>query len=220
MNVFNHSGAQGDIIYSLPTIKRLGGGVLRINQPDEVVDNLRPLLMMQDYIVDVWGTDHTPIENHSYFDLDLFRQQPDLHKNHLVLSHMRAFEVDEANWTEPWLEPLDGPFKRIDYAVVNMTPRYHAKGFNWHREIDYLKGMYKNVIFLGEEKDNICGLDYVKTNNALELATVISHSRMFIGNQSLALAIAEGLGHPYRMVRGDGLTNCDMGTPNEYIINQ
>ncbi len=70
---FYHSGDLGDIIYSLPTIKELGGGTLHLGNkfldkqlPEKkitkaVVENLRPILIQQEYIRDVVFTDHTNI---------------------------------------------------------------------------------------------------------------------------------------------------------------
>ncbi len=38
-----------------------------------------------------------------------------------------------------------------------------------------------------------CKFDYYPTNDALELARVIAGGKLFVGNQSLGLAIAHGL---------------------------
>ena len=67
-NSFLHSGDLGDIIYSLPSIKKLGGGTLYLNPSANNLQNnypiktkltknsinlLRPLLLEQEYIYDV-----------------------------------------------------------------------------------------------------------------------------------------------------------------------
>jgi hypothetical protein len=59
---FFHSGDLGDIVYSLPTIRAHGGGVLHIGPEDvgarsvpsrRLVRNIAPLLESQTYIVKV-----------------------------------------------------------------------------------------------------------------------------------------------------------------------
>jgi hypothetical protein len=215
LRTFKHSGAQGDIIYSLPTIKALGGGVLYLNLPEVIIDNIKPLLITQPYIkyVHAWkGEEVTE-------DLDLFRKDPQISWKHLVESHLNANRIAGYDWKTPWLKMSTPAFTWLDYAVVNMTPRYPAANFDWEAEIRYLKSKYTNVFFVGDAKDNLHNLPQIQCATALQLAEVIHNSQVFVGNQSFALSIAEGLGHQYRMVRGDNHTNCDMHTPNETIIN-
>jgi hypothetical protein len=67
MKTFRHSGDLGDIIYSLPAIKELGGGILYLNTnkttpkypgtptkfSEKGAEILKPLLLKQSYIQDV-----------------------------------------------------------------------------------------------------------------------------------------------------------------------
>ena len=48
MNNFYHSGATGDVIYSLPTIKALGGGIFNVQLPDQLQDTILPFLESQE----------------------------------------------------------------------------------------------------------------------------------------------------------------------------
>jgi len=74
---FKHSGDLGDIIYSLPVIKALGGGIIYLN-PNNKFTNftmngyefIKPLLLSQDYVKGV-GL-YTPNLLIDY-DLDSFR---------------------------------------------------------------------------------------------------------------------------------------------------
>src|SRR6186713_2528982 len=55
---FKHNGKQGDVIFSLPTIRELGGGILYIpeNTPDEcrgMYSNMKVLLELQPSIHEV-----------------------------------------------------------------------------------------------------------------------------------------------------------------------
>lgn len=214
MNVFNHSGAQGDIIYSLPTIRKLGGGILNLNLPDVIVKNLYPLLSIQEYI---HGIDYSDFA--ITHDLDLFRKQELLAFTHLSISHLKAFNLDLKGWNEPWIRLPNEDMGFGGYAVVNRTPRYPSAGFDWDKEIEYLKDTYGTVYFVGDEQDNIFILEHVKFTNALHLSMFIKGAQMFTGNPSLCVALAEGMGRTYRMVQPDGITNCNMYTPNETILN-
>jgi ADP-heptose:LPS heptosyltransferase len=151
----------------------------------------------------------------------LFRKDPQISWKHLVESHLDSQIKSDIvlNWKTSWLKMTIPAFTWLDYAVVNMTPRYPAANFDWEAEIRYLKSKYTNVFFVGDAKDNLHNLPQIQCATALQLAEVIHNSQVFVGNQSFALSIAEGLGHQYRMVRGDNHTNCDMHTPNETIIN-
>ena len=53
MNNFYHSGATGDVIYAMPTIKALGGGIFNVQLPDHLYDTVLPLLESQEYIYEV-----------------------------------------------------------------------------------------------------------------------------------------------------------------------
>ncbi len=82
VNTFLHSGKLGDIIWALPAIKHLGGGILylRINQidpgPNEVMltkegaESIITLLKTQEYIHDVKIYSGEEITH----NLDLFRR--------------------------------------------------------------------------------------------------------------------------------------------------
>ena len=74
-HTFKHSGKLGDIIYSLPTIRALGGGVLHLAECPELkfgsreIGAILPLLRVQPYIRGVKIWDGTPVD----YDLDSFR---------------------------------------------------------------------------------------------------------------------------------------------------
>jgi hypothetical protein len=85
--VFTHSGATGDIIFSLPTIRAMGGGKLIItNFHKQRADSIRKLIEVQPYISSVEWSELKP----SYtYDLDKFRQYAS-HHNNLVEAHMNG----------------------------------------------------------------------------------------------------------------------------------
>ncbi|MEN6293824.1 MAG: hypothetical protein ABFD07_17640, partial [Methanobacterium sp.] len=73
----------------------------------------------------------------------------------------------------------------------------------WYEWINNGLGDY--AVFVGSESEHKefeslfdVKIDYYKTKNLLELAQVIQGCEQFIGNQSVALSIAIGLGKTYR----------------------
>jgi hypothetical protein len=214
-NIYTHSGDAGDVVYSLATVKALGGGMMfltphnkypyplnsrwtRMGGEAEWVDNLAPLVEAQPYILKCRYTHGHPAS--TTHDLNRFRipwKQRSVRDNDSILKlHMDAFNLPMP--TDPWLtvpDPIVVPDKRI---VVNRTQRYQNNDFQWTR---FIEKFHKQMVFVGthQEYELLCGMaptfkfDYYETKNALELARVIAGSKLFVGNQSLPLAIAHGL---------------------------
>jgi hypothetical protein len=210
-----HSGNAGDIVYSLPTATELGANHYVINLCSDpgfggrnidfpTARALAPLLLSQPYIerVSIVSSNipleflDQPIEGID-FVLDRFRlHEPP--KHHLALCHAMAFGV-HINLYEKWLH-LEVEKSDKEYIILCLTPRYRSMSKEYW--MDILSGL-DNVIALGlpEEFDCVAGItaDFVTCNDFLEMARMIQGCRLFIGNPSLAYAIAEGLKVP-RMV--------------------
>jgi hypothetical protein len=214
-NIYSHAGDAGDIVYACAAIKALGEGVLFIS-PDnkhphplnsrwtrmggspDFVDNLRPLLEFQPYIWKAQYTHGHPMS--CTHDLNRFRipwGQRTAKDFHSILKlHLDAFNLPMTN--EPWLRsnPVKIPGRPI---VVNRTARYHNDKFPWDRLV---KKHGHKMVFVGTAQEaelfqGFCPemkVPFHSTANALELAEVIAGSTLFMGNQSMALAIAHGLG--------------------------
>ena len=211
--VFHHSLDQGDCIYGLAGMKALGGGALFVS-PDnkfpyplasrwqrmggeaDTVDNLRPLIEAQDYVVSCRYTHGTPFSTDC--DLNRFRipwgRRSARDFDSILKLHMDAFHLPLP--TEPWLRVND-PIVTTP-IVVNRTARYQNWDFPWTR---FIEKFHRQMTFVGtpQEYEVFCGFaphckfDYRPTKDALELARVIAGCKLFCGNQSLALAIAHGL---------------------------
>jgi len=100
MTNFIHSGATGDLIFSLPTIRAMGGGNLFITNFDKQrSESIKKLIELQPYIHNVVVTDHPP----EGIDLNLFRQHAGHHSN-LVEAHFKGqgIPIDET-WRDGWL---------------------------------------------------------------------------------------------------------------------
>lgn len=216
--IYSHSGGHGDIIYSLVAVGKIGPGIFKTTFSDKFHRNIKPLLECQPYIKECI-TETTPsIVTHN---LDLFRVTDGIGSVHLILNHLRAFGLNESDWAKPWLTVPEKQLIKGKYAVINVTPRYGKEGFDWAKEIQYLKTKYKKLYYIGYEEDMVnefADLEYFRTDNALELAQVIQGAEVLSCNQSFALTIAQGLGKPYRLMVADGHSNCEMHTYNETLL--
>ena len=218
--VYLHSGGHGDMIYSLAVCKRIGAGLYKTNFDDVYYQNIKPLLDEQPYIIEVLPKSSLEPITHN---LDDFRNMQGLGEVPLVRNHLKAFNLSEDNWNDTWLTITPKRLIEGEYALVNVTPRYPAIGFDWQAEIDYLKSKYKQVFYVGYQEDMTApfnSLEYFKTNDALELAQLINEAEVISCNQSFVLTIAQGLGKPYRLMVADNHTNCIHNTPNETLLNR
>ena len=215
MNNFYHSGATGDVIYSLPTIKALGGGIFNIQLPDNLYDTILPLLEAQDYIHEVKkGRELTG----TIYNLDLFRSNIDLHLTHLVQLHLQSFQIIDETWKQGWLkvEPI-----KSNNSFINITPRYKSLTTDWIKEINFLKDNSDNVYFIGLESEYEPYKHLIERyviKDYLELAQLQLGAKYVSGNQSSFMAVAQGIGRDYRMSQAEGHTNCNQFLPKETII--
>lgn len=207
-HTFLHSGDLGDIIFSLPTIKKLGGGTLYLNPAGESnlahyplqtkfskssALQLIPLLRQQPYITDVQLWQGEAID----FNLDKFRQH--IKFNNLALSHLDAFKLDFSNATEPWLAKpkLRELPKRF---VINRSVRYHGNYVEWVR---ILRAIAKDSIFVGLPKEHEIfeytfemKVQYYPTPEITDVLETIASCEKVFCNHSFPQALAEGLAHP------------------------
>jgi hypothetical protein len=215
MNSFYHGGATGDVIYSMPTIKALGGGVFYVNLPDGLYNTILPLLESQDYIHEVRkGSEASDI----VYNLDLFRANIDLHLTHLVQLHLQSFQIIDQTWKDGWLKV--NPIKSNN-SFINITPRYVNPNTDWIKEINFLKDNSDNVYFIGLESEYEPYkhlIERYEIKDYLELAQLQLGAKYVSGNQSSFMALAQGLGRDYRMSQAPEHTNCNQFLPKETII--
>lgn len=212
----NHSGNAGDIIYALPTLKKLheltGAKInlyLRLNQPmvlsgelshplgnvmlnQRMTDQLTPLILKQEYINLVEPYTDQPI----HIDLDYFRSG--------------IFSLDRGNIAR-WCCYITGISADLWIKWLNVTPNTNynqtillarsGRYQNITLDFSFLKN-YKNIKFIGvsseflEMKKIIPKLEWVQVNDFLELAEIIAGCKFFIGNQSFPFSVAEALKVP------------------------
>lgn len=209
MPSFAHSGNIGDIILSLPTVRALGGGtfwlvpgfkvqyyethpLVDVRMSEGFATKLAPLLAAQDYIEEVKIGSPPGVD----YNLDKFRCLPvNLSQGNSCRWYMQVFPVC-ADLSKPWLSVT--PDKTFTGCiVVNRTSRYRNDELYYH----FLDNK-KNVVFVGleaEYRDFIrscpSALHY-EAPNFLSLARAVAGCKLFIGNQSFAYTLAEGLKVP------------------------
>jgi hypothetical protein len=233
--IFHHSGDLGDIIYSLATLKALGGGVLylspdnhypypgntRLRMDHPTADRYVGFLEQQEYVTYARFSPTTPASTD--YDLNLFREQ---YRNGgataldtLYQLHARVFNVHPLDEVKPWLRVDERRGLAGRPIVINMTARYRNGHFPWRRLVEQYGA---RMTFVGLEEEyqmllrtvNIRPAPvWVPTPNLAELARVIAGARVFIGNQSTPMALALGLGVPVIQECWQGNPNCVLRRP-------
>ncbi len=211
-----HGGNAGDIIYAMPTIKRIHEltGVpvnlyFRLGKPmnlpmyskhplgnvmfnQNMADMISPLISEQGYITSCGVYTDQKI----HIDLDYFRAG--------LISQSRG---NIARWCgyitgvspvlyKSWLTVAPDT-SYANSILVARSGRYQ------NRSIDYtILNKYENLVFLGIESEyndmrrylpKIC---WQPVDDFLQMARIIAGCKFFIGNQSFPYAIAEGLKVP------------------------
>lgn len=98
-----------------------------------------------------------------------------------------------------WLHNIDPSPESRDRVVINRTGRYRNPHFPWQEIVNFYGD---RLLFVGvpHEYRDFCGqygaVEFHRTSNLLQVASLIAGSLLFIGNQSCANACAEGLKHP------------------------
>lgn len=232
---FHHSGDAGDVIYSLATIKALGGGVLFLS-PDnkhpwpkhtrwtqggghpDWVGNLSGLCNQQDYIWGTYYTHQTPPSTD--FDLNKFREFYRMPRKELWDSlfqlHLKTFGISYPE-NEPWLQLSEVRKVPGRDIVINRTERFTNPDFPW-KELVRLYG--QRMVFVGTPQEHAQFAQFgqvprAETKNLLEVAQYVGGSKLFIGNQSCPLAIAIGLGKRHIAEAWRGNANCRFDTPKQ-----
>lgn len=209
---FKHSGDLGDIIFSLPTIKALGGGILYLDpeggRSEPLVKNcdfgdhtklsaagiesIKPLLLKQSYIKDVLYWDKQVVD----YNLDLFRSKISSGKN-LADFHLDIFGLDNNLRNSAWLD-VDGNLTLEYSTVICRSLRYQSNhsAWAWFRRTTG----FKNSVFLGHEIEHKAfeyvfdvKIPYIKTKNLLDVANILKSCGAYLGNANVVHAIAEGL---------------------------
>ena len=211
-----HSGNAGDIIYALPTIKKISEitGVpinlyLRLGRPmdlpnysshplgnvmlnQKMADMLFPLLRSQAFI------NKSEIYQNQVIDIDLdyFRSGlVPMNKGNIARWCSYITGVSPDLWKRWLFIDRDNSFSGS--IVIARSGRYQNK------YIDYsFLDKYDNLKFIGvageynDMKRFLPRIEWVEVENFLKMAQIIAGCKLFIGNQSFPYSIAEALKVP------------------------
>ena len=209
---FLHYGHIGDIINVLPIIKEIGKNhtcklFIQIDQPVPVYYNdhpaeklylnkkiynmLYPLLKKQTYIETVEIFENQNID----INFNLIRDLPInlLFDNMRYGFHIAGIQVD---LSKKFLEVENHPDIKNKISILR-SARYQNNFINY----SFLEN-YENPVYLGTYneykalKKNLKNLDFYDCKDFLEMAMIIKNSKVFIGNSSLGIDIADGLKSP------------------------
>jgi SAM-dependent methyltransferase len=207
---FYHSGDLGDIIYSLPTIRALGGGRLFIGPMTRyatrqkanpaMVRFLQRLLTLQPYITSVEYSEPRRV----VYDLNRFRDylvtEPELiargePRRSLAEAHLLTFRQPLHECHKPWL-CVDRATLTDRPVLVHRSARWQNPQFPWNRVMELHANRAAFIGLKSEYEDfvNDFGeLPYFPVEDLLDMARLIAGCRLFVGNQSLPYALAAGM---------------------------
>ena len=174
-------------------------------------DILEPLLKAQDYLskIAVWNNeviDVTELDNHWKMHMQKGWQGNQTECYALTVGiDIHEPENRKKLLLDPWLTPVKPIIIPGKPIVINRTVRhlYGPPSDEWYSYAQNGLGDYG--VFVGTEREHAdfeeffgIKIHYQKTNDLLELAQVIQGCEQFIGNQSVALSLAIGLGKSYQ----------------------
>ena len=208
------TGDLGDIIFALCIIRQIPGAPhtlclrsspsTKAKGPEGVqrmYDLLAPLVSPQPYIADIqiiqpgdpvdWKSEDFRLAGHYTKGETLMRA----HLKHLIKVKGIGHDFTAA---EPWLFNVEPSPRSKGRVVINRTGRYRNEKFPWKEVVAHFRN---RLLFVGlhHEWREFIGhhgyVEYQPTADMLEVAQLIKGSGLFIGNQSCANAIAEGMKH-------------------------
>ncbi len=184
------TSATGDRIYALPVIRHMGGGIIH-----GVLKEHISFFKKQPYIIDAKIAPHpnSIMLAHNIFrkhalHVETTRPKQTLVEMQFLIHHLPLPKLNEII---PWLTS-----NKLNYSipiVVHRSPRYRDK-IDW----SFLK-KFNQIICVGSRREahffvSQYRAQWIRTKTLEQLATVINSATIFIGNQSMPLSIATGLG--------------------------
>jgi hypothetical protein len=169
-----------------------------------------PLLEHQRYIhkLDVWRNEPVThnLTKHYKYTTGPAGWQGNQTECYAMVCGLDINQHKRALLTDPWLDPVDPIKIHGKPIVINRTNRYlqgrDPENPTWSEWIS--NGLNDTAVFVGtpEEHENFnkqfnANVDYQPVSDMLELARIIQGAEMFIGNQSMPLALAIGLGKTF-----------------------
>lgn len=238
MKTFLHSGKLGDTVFSMATIKAMGGGILYLPEQAPELPNLysqmKDFCLSQSYIHEVIQCDDcksytdTPV----IVDVNLNRHREHYLKGmtNMVKRYFDIFGVHGVDYKEPWIE-IGGFEKeeRGDYSVFNYTGRFIHNEKTGQKSKVYWKKVYDSVegskYFSGTEEECAQFTNLVEGRvhrmlslNVFRLAEFIKGASAIYCNQSLVLSLSCAMGKERWVEFKPGKMNCRFYTENEHAL--
>ena len=214
---FSHCGDPMAIICSLPAVRAITNNAViylitdiaeqerrKVEMSVSVANALKPLLLAQSYIKDVYVTDKAPVKIDVDLSIDI---TPELIKampgNNLPEKYLNKFGLDSGACQEKWINAdpypvTDSPIR----AYCNRTlSNMGVSGMQWL----YFFTNYevKAIAFIGTSVEHLRfnanfgrPLRLVPTTDYLQAARFIASAECFCGNAGLVFSIAEAMKHP------------------------
>jgi hypothetical protein len=207
-----HGGNAGDLIYSLPAMHKasqISGQpvelILRTNVPgkynfqhplgsvqmnDKMAAMLEPLLLSTDFILSVQIVDYREAPKPDY-DFDLFRKFHN-YTGHISQWYFHIYPELTTDLSIPIHFDLSA-VKPDRPILLNRTNRYHNPTFDY----SILRPWQHLITFVGLPEEyriisaKLPDITHTQVSDFAELYQLIKGSELFIGNQSMAYAIAE-----------------------------
>jgi hypothetical protein len=197
---------------------------------------IKGLLEQQPYIKEVrpftpadgeWWPGRWSGMTEKFIDLDDARRQDRYTRRYRF--HLERYFMQfgiHKDWREviPWLT-VEGESKVTgNYAVFHVTDRWNSYSTDWGKVLLEARSLYDDIYFTGYELHwkEFCSrfgsLEYLPTENLLELAKVIKGSEALYTNQNCALVVAQGISKKYYLARNADRTHCHTGLNNENIL--
>lgn len=199
MATYLHSGDLGDAIYSLPSVRALGGGEIYFASRPWTRTRWGPrLLSLIKPLIDATGYATAHLRDGEWIDHDFTTFRNGGYKlGDTIIERQRRWIGAGDISLDPWLKaPVAGEKHGI---VINRSSRWHGFHFPWDK---ILEAFPKQIVFIGLPQEHKAferefgAVPFYECDHLLEAAQVIAGASLFIGNQSCALAIANGLGKP------------------------
>lgn len=193
-----HTGKIGDCIYGMPVLKQYGNCNLYLSKErkeftDKSIKFIKPLLEKQDYVNKV-----ETFEEPQRIDIDitLFRKLSNLKYTHLSWAQLMTFQkyMDLSN---KWIHNIKS--KEKAKIIISRTRRYYGF-FDYKKLLNEVDTSKIGFIGLKEEYKKFCNdfkaVRRINIDSALEAASIIKGSNIYIGNQSGLYAIGEAMKVP------------------------
>ncbi len=212
MAIISSEGDGGDLVFALNIIKHLPDGphslVLETNSILASLKNrdiaekflifIKDFVESQDYIKECRIVEPTDT---IYWRSGGFRGAS-MHTPHrqLMMSKVAHFRMalghrPKVDVSTPWLKADPSPISK-GRVLINRTSRYNNRFFQWKKIVDHYGDL---ILFVGlpHEHQAFCAafgkVERAETSNLMDIASLVAGCELFIGNQSCANALAEGM---------------------------